>query len=126
MRLHDFLTRYRETPFEPGKADCAQFVRAWVRASTGQDFAADFQYSSLAEGQAALTAAGYIDHVDFVAAHLGEVHTAFARDGAVAVVTTDDGDALGILAGETVFALGPNGLMALPRSAMHRAFTCPK
>jgi hypothetical protein len=108
-------------PFRPGRHDCALFAAGWVKQVTGQDFARGWRstYRSLRRGQQLLEEAGFIDHVALAAAHLPEMAPAFAQVGDLAVL---DDQAFGIVAGEMIYGLKPQGLGLVPRSAMRRAF----
>lgn len=124
MRLHDYVALWRDRAFEPGSADCAQFVRGWVLARTGHDHGAGYDYRTLEDGANALIVNGHADHVALVASVLPEVHPVRAQVGDVAAVASEAGDVLGILAGEHVYVVGPRGLHSLPRRTMTRAFAC--
>jgi hypothetical protein len=108
-------------PFRPGRHDCALFAAGWVKIATGQDLARGWRstYRSLKRGQQLMQDAGFVDHVDFAAAHLSEIAPAFAQVGDLAVL---DDQAFGIVAGEMIYCLKPQGLGLVPRSAMRRAF----
>lgn len=77
------------------------------------------KYRSLKKGRELLQAAGHADHVAFAAAHLEEIHPAFAQTGDLAVI---EGQALGIVSAERVFVLRPDGLGHLSLSKAERAF----
>jgi hypothetical protein len=108
-------------PFRPGRHDCALFAAGWVKVVTGQDFGRGWRstYRSLKRGQELLTDAGFADHVALAAAHLPEIAPAFAQIGDLAVL---DDSAFGIVAGEMIYCLKPQGLGLVPRRAMRRAF----
>ena len=108
-------------PFRPGRHDCALFTAGWVKLATGQDLARGWRstYRSLKRGQQLLEDAGYTDHVAVAAAHLPEIAPAFAQVGDIAVL---DDNAFGIVAGEMIYCLKPQGLGLVPRGAMRRAF----
>jgi len=57
--------------------------------------------------------------VALAAAHLPGIAPAFAQVGDLAVL---DDRAFGIVAGETIYCLGPQGLGLVPRGQMRRAF----
>ena len=123
-RLSLLITYAAETgqkPFRPGRHDCALFAAGWVKIATGQDFARGWRstYRSLKRGQQLLEEAGFADHVALAAAHLPEIAPAFAQIGDLAVLETQ---AFGIVAGEMIYCLKPEGLGLVPRSAMRRAF----
>ena len=108
-------------PFRPGHHDCALFAAGWVKLATGQDLARGWRstYRSLRRGQQLLEEAGFADHIALAAAHLPEIPPAFAQVGDVAVLETQ---AFGIVTGEMIYCLKPQGLGLVPRSAMRRAF----
>ena len=110
-----------QKPFRPGRHDCALFAAGWVKLVTGWDLARGWRstYRSLKRGQQLLEEAGFADHVAFAASHLPEIPPAFAQVGDLAVLETQ---AFGIVAGEMIYCLRPNGLGLVPRSAMRRAF----
>ena len=108
-------------PFRPGGHDCALFAAGWVKLAKGQDLARGWRstYRSLKRGQQMLEEAGFTDHVALAAAHLPEIAPAFAQIGDLAVLETQ---AFGIVAGEMIYCLKPEGLGLIPRIAMRRAF----
>ena len=110
-----------QKPFRPGRHDCALFAAGWVKLATGQDHARGWRstYRSLKRGQQMLEEAGFTDHVALAAAHLPEIAPAFAQIGDLAVLETQ---AFGIVAGEMIYCLKPEGLGLIPRIAMRRAF----
>ena len=123
-RLSQLITyayEARARPFRPGRHDCALFAAGWVKLATGQDHARGWRstYRSLKRGQQMLEEAGFADHVALAAAHLPEIAPAFAQVGDLAVLETQ---AFGIVAGEMIYCLKPQGLGLVPRSAMRRAF----
>jgi hypothetical protein len=110
-----------QKPFRPGRHDCALFAAGWVKIATGQDFARGWRstYRSLRRGQQLLEEAGFVDHVALAATHLPEIASAFAQIGDLAVL---DDQAFGIVAGEMIYCLKPQGLGLVPRGCMRRAF----
>lgn len=107
--------------FRPGRHDCALFAAGWVKIATGQDLARGWRsrYRSLQRGEALLQEAGFADHVALAAAHLPEIAPAFAQIGDLAVL---EDNAFGIVAGEMIYCLRPDGLGLVPRGRMRRAF----
>jgi len=97
-----------QRPFRPGRHDCALFAAGWVKISTGRDLARGWRstYRSLRRGRQLMQNAGFADHVAFAEAHLPEIAP----------------QAFGIVAGEMIYCLRPEGLGLVPRSAMRRAF----
>lgn len=110
-----------QRPFRPGRHDCALFAAGWVKQVTGQDHARGWRsaYRSLKRGQELLVDASFPDHIALAAAHLPEIAPAFAQVGDIAVL---EDNAFGIVAGEMIYCLKPQGLGLVPRSGMRRAF----
>jgi hypothetical protein len=110
--------------FAYGVHDCALFAARAVQAMTGDDlhFAWAGRYTSRRGGLRVLRAAGFDDHVALVASLLPECPVLRARVGDVAVVEGDDGAALGIVIGEAIWVLRPEGLGSVPLSSASRAF----
>ena len=110
-----------QRPFRPGHHDCALFAAGWVKIATGQDHARGWRstYRSLRRGQQLLEEAGFADHVALAAAHLPEIAPAFAQVGDLAAL---DDQAFGIVAGEMIYCLKPQGLGLVPRGPRRRAF----
>lgn len=119
--LIDYAAEASQRPFRPGRHDCALFAAGWVKIATGQDFARGWRstYRSLKRGQQLLAEAGFANHVAFAAAHLPEIPPAFAQVGDIAIL---DNQAFGIVAGEMIYCLRPEGLGLVPRGQMRRAF----
>ena len=119
--LITYASEAGQRPFCPGRHDCALFVAGWVKVVTGKDFARGWRstYRSLRRGQQLLATAGFADHVAFAAVHLHEISPAFAQVGDLAVL---DDQAFGIVAGEMIYCLRPEGLGLVPRGQMRRAF----
>jgi hypothetical protein len=107
--------------FRPGRHDCALFAADWVKLATGRDLGRGWRsrYRSLKRGQLLLREAGFFDHVALAAAHLPEIAPAFAQPGDLAVL---EDNAFGIVAGEMIYCLRPDGLGLVPRGQMRRAF----
>lgn len=125
LRLVEFVAGVSRVEFKPGSHDCALFAAGGVEAITGVDLASDWRatYRTLSAGRRALLAAGFSDHVEFVARLLPEIASSMAQVGDVAVVPGEDGEfALGIVQGEGVYCLRPDGLAVVSRLQMVRAF----
>ncbi|PWE29960.1 hypothetical protein DDZ14_16085 [Maritimibacter sp. 55A14] len=123
-RLLAYVTAAAREPFVPGTHDCALFAAGAAEAQTGRDPAEGLRgtYSTLTEGLRRLGALGHADHVEMAAAHFAEVPASFAQVGDLAVVATDEGDALGVVQGEAVYVLQKSGIAMVPLTAAHRAF----
>jgi hypothetical protein len=107
QRLIAHLAEVAITPYEVGRNDCALFAARAVAAMTDVDLAAPFlgRYHTIRGGIRILRKAGYADHIDLAAAHFEEIAPAFAQAGDLAVMPGPDGDALGVVQGEYVYAL---------------------
>lgn len=125
-RLARYVTECFQRPFVPGQFDCALFVAGAVEAMTGHDPAAPFKgvYTSFEEGLTILRAAGHDDPVAMVAALFEEVHPVFAQPGDIVTVDGQAGYALGIVQGDRVYALHPDGagVGLVPRDRVLRAW----
>lgn len=123
-RLIEYLGEASRLPFVEGEHDCALFLAKGVRAMTGQDYAAPYRgrYTTTKGGIRILRKAGFDDHIALAAHHLPERPVAMARAGDGAVVPTDEGPALGIVQGEGVYVLGPDGMGVVPLTTAIRAF----
>lgn len=126
-RLTAYLADSARDGFRYGSNDCALFSAGAVRAMTGHDPAAGWRgtYTTLEGGLKRLMKAGFNDHVALVSSLFQEVAPAFAQVGDIALVDAPNGPALGIVAGETIACLAPQGLGHLPREAAVRTWTVP-
>lgn len=122
-RLTDYVVQMMRADFRPGQADCALFAAGAVKAVTGEDHARGHRgYRTIAEGMRKLRRAGFEDHVALVASILPEIAPAFAQVGDVAVIETDEGPALGVVQGEMIYCLRPDGMGLVPLLSAVRAF----
>jgi hypothetical protein len=126
-RLTAYLTQTAHEGFRYGSNDCALFAAGAVRAMTGHDPAAAWRgtYTTLEGGLKRLMKAGFDDHVALVASLFQDVAPAFAQVGDLALVDAPDGPALGIVVGDTIACMAPQGMGHLPRQAALRAWTVP-
>jgi hypothetical protein len=127
-RLSASIETKRRMPFAFGQNDCALFVADSIEAVIGVDLAAPYRgrYASAEEALQLMRAAGYADLCALVAGHLDEIPPAFARAGDVMAFPSDEtGWAIGVVNGERVTVLRPDGLGTLPRDKAARAFRCP-
>ncbi|WP_291732406.1 hypothetical protein [Leisingera sp. F5] len=125
-RLAAYVARVARLPFRPGQHDCALFAAGAVEAMTGADLAAPWRntYRRLSEGQAALQASGFEDHLALAASLFPEVPAALAQAGDLAVFPSDGrGAALGIVQGAAAYVLRPEGLALVSRLHIERAFS---
>jgi len=113
-RLATYLADLAGRRFRPGRHDCALFAAGAVEAMTGVDLAAPWRgtYRSLEQGRAALEAAGWASHQEFVAAHFAPVAPSLAQVGDLAVMPgeIEGSAALGVVQGPAVYVLTPAGL----------------
>ena len=122
--LVSYLHTARRRTFAYGEHDCTIFAADAVLAMTGRDLAAEWRgkYHSLGEGVALLRAAGHESNTALAASLFDECPVAMAQPGDIAVIATENGDALGIVQGEAIYTVGPQGLSISPLLAAHRAF----
>jgi hypothetical protein len=122
-RLTEYVVSMQGARFEPGRLDCALFAAGAVEAMTGEDHAHGLRgYRTLAGGYRKLQERGHGDHVALVASLFAEVPPSFAQAGDLAVVPGDDGPALGVIQGEHVYVMRPDGLGLVSRLSCERAF----
>ena len=122
-RLTDYVVPLMGAEFSFGQLDCALFAAGAVKAMTGKDLAWGFRsYRTLKGGLKKLKAAGYDDHIALAADKLPEIPPSFAQVGDVAVVETDEGPALGVVQGETIYVMRLDGLGLVPLTTATRAF----
>lgn len=126
--LAAYLARVAGQPFRPGAMDCALFASGAVEAMTGADLGAPWrgQYRTLSEGRAALAAAGFADHVAFVAAHFEEIAPARAQIGDLMIFPAARRPAaLGVVQGPGAYVLTAAGLAVVDRLGALRAWSVP-
>ena len=123
-RLVAYLHAARLRPFAYGRHDCCLFAADAVAAMTGVDIAAPWRgrYTTLRGGIRVLRRSGHRDHVALAAAHFAEIPPLSAQPGDLAVLATQAGPALGVVQGEAVYVLGPQGLGLVSLLRAHRAF----
>lgn len=126
-RLTAYLGKITPVAFRMGSQDCALFAAGAVEAMTGHDPAAGFRgtYTDLKTGLKRLKAAGFDSHVQIADRLFERVHPAFAQVGDLALIEVSEGYALGVVAGEMLACLNPQGLAWMPRSAAVAAWTVP-
>ncbi len=123
-RLSIYLGSVRQTPFAPGQMDCALFVAGAIEAMTGEDLSASFagNYTTLKGGFKQLKKAGFRDLVALSEAHLSEVPVSMAQVGDIALLSSEDGLAFGLVQGEHIFVRHPDGQAVLPLLSAVRVF----
>jgi len=115
-------------PFTWRENNCAFAVAEWVAAMTGVDLSVEFRgrVGSAGDAERVLAELGYGDLCSLVAAHFDEIKPVMARMGDIAALPGETaGWVVGIVLGERITVLRPDGLGTLPRSAMTRAFKVP-
>lgn len=125
IRLRAWLSSIHGRPIRPGHHDCCLFGAGAIFAQTGVDLAEGWRgrYSTFAGGRRVLRRAGYADHVDLIARHLQEAHVSTALEGDIAILPTEDGDAVGLVQGAAVYVLTPSGRLGLaPMAPVQRLF----
>jgi hypothetical protein len=122
-RLADLITARAFRPFVWGENDCLLFAFDATDALHDTTFAALHRgkYRTEREAHRRLAKAGGFAE-GLAGLGFAEVPPKLAQRGDVAVL--EGVQALGIIMGAQVFAAGPDGLTALPRADMKRAFTC--
>ncbi|OCP17370.1 MULTISPECIES: hypothetical protein [unclassified Ensifer] len=127
-RLEAAIDAVKAVPADWAKqADCGPHLtgRA-VEALTGVDVAAAFRgrYQSAAGALRVMKAAGFDNLGDLVASLLPEIHPSQAGVGDIAAIADDSpfGFALGVVDGERVFVMRPDGLGTVDLLAAQRAF----
>lgn len=126
-RLSNVIEERRRIPFSE-ENNCGLFLADCIAAMTGIDLAASLRgkFKNRAEALVLLRQAGYADLPAFLAGHLVEIHPSFARAGDVMAFPSDEtGWAGGIVNGERVTVLSPNGLGTVSRDQAMRAFRIP-
>jgi hypothetical protein len=124
LRLNNHIEEWRHKKFEWGKADCALFCLYAEKAICGSSRFDDFigKYRSAAGSVKALLKIGGGDLAASVGARLAEIETSKAQRGDVALIDTPAGDALSLVIGDKVAAMGKDGLVFLPLSAAKKAW----
>jgi len=123
-RLNDHIEEWRHKKFEWGKADCALFCLYAEKAICGSSRFDDFigKYRSAAGSAKALLKIGAGDLAASVGARLREIKVLEAQRGDVALIDTPDGDALSLVVGDKVAAMGKDGLVFLPLMSAKKAW----
>ena len=123
-RLQAHIEEWRHKKFEWGKADCALFCLYAEKAICGSSRFDDFigQYRSAAGSVKALLKIGGGDLAASVGARLREIKPSEAQRGDVALIDTPLGDALSLVVGDKVAAMGKDGLVFLPLTAAKQAW----
>lgn len=125
-RLHAWLRGINGRAIRPGQHDCCLFGAGAIEAQTGVDIAAPWRgrYTTFAGGRRILRKAGYADHIDLIAQTLPEAHVSAALPGDIAILPTEDGDAVGVVQGAAVYVLTLSGRLGFaPMTPVTHLFT---
>lgn len=133
-RLDDWRPRFEQViddmrlkPFAWRDNDCGPaLVGRSVEALTGVDIAVAYRgkYSDAASALRLVRSHGFDDLADLVASLLPEIHPSRARVGDIAAFEMDSPfrSALGVVNGERVFVLRPEGIGTMNLLQARRAF----
>lgn len=128
IRFEDTIDTIRRDPFKWGTADCLTgLVCPVLKAITGTDYFTQYagKYKTAKGAVIVMKRHGFDNLADLAASELTEVHPSkcFVGD-VVAIPVADDpfGYSLGIVNGERVFVMHPNGLGTRDLSEAARAF----
>lgn len=118
VRLQRYICTVAREAFAYGKHDCALFAAGGVEALTGEDPAADWRgrYSTELGGLRHLRKAGFTSHIDQARALFPDIPLGGAMPGDLAILP-DGGGALGIVQGEVIYVLRPEGIGLVPLEA---------
>lgn len=131
-RLAETIEARRRLPHAWGRNDCALFAADCIAAMTGTDPAASMRgrYRSASGAARMLKEGGHADLRALAASLLEEIAPAHARAGDVAAFRVGPPEdrpswALGVVTGERVTVLRPDGLGTLPLTDAAVAFRVP-
>jgi hypothetical protein len=126
--FNDVIDDMRRKPFEWHDNDCGPaLVGRVVEALTGQNFYDEYRnkYHDAESAYKVMRARGFKDLADLVASYLPEYeHPSEAKIGDIVAIKMDSQfkHALGIMNGETIIVMTPNGIGVMDRSNASRAF----
>jgi len=116
----------REQPFVWGENDCCLFAAHCVEVITGIDLSGDYRsYKTKAEALRLLKKYGGVAGIAEAIAkqhNILEILPLNAQRGDVCLFDIGRGDTLGVIAGEHIFAPGPDGLLGFPVLQAKRAW----
>ena len=124
-RLAAHIAAHARTAYRPGQHDCILFAGGARAAVRGEDLAGPFvgRYSTLEDGFKLLESLGYDDHVAAITSGLEEIPVAYAAEGDLVELEGIDGiAAMGVVAGEHIYALTPRGAGVVPLTSAKRAW----
>ena len=123
-RLHDFVDGVKRQPFDWGTHNCATFAAGAVEAMTGERLVKGYRFKTERGALSAMKRAGFDNLADMAASKLEEIHISQAQLGDIAAIPADTpfGFVLGIVNGEMILALRPDGMGLIPLFDATRAF----
>lgn len=123
-RLNDHIEEWRHKKFQWGKADCAMFCLHAEIAICGSSRFEDVvgKYRSAAGSIKVLLKIGNGQLANSIADRFDEIKVFKAQRGDLALIDTPQGDALSLVIGDKVAAMGKDGLVFLPLSAAKQAW----
>jgi hypothetical protein len=122
--LHVYVDAVKRSPFDWGAHNCATFAAGAVEAMTGENLAKGYRFKTERGALSAMMREGFNNLADMAASKLPEIHISQARIGDIAAIPTDTpfGFVLGIVNGEMILALRPDGMGLAPLLSATRAF----
>ncbi len=122
--LTSHIEEWRNKSFQWGKYDCAMFCLSAEKKMCGSSRFEDYLgiYSSASGSAKALIKLGRGKLSDSVSQRLPEISANEARRGDVGLISTPEGDALCLVVGDKVAAMGKNGLVFLAMDAVKKAW----
>lgn len=127
-RLDSIIEGHRHYPFAWGSHDCAYLAFDAVLAMTGVDLMEPYRgkYKSQEEAEVLLKSRGFVSHIDELATLVPAVSPSKLQTGDLAVIDTQltdlPGEALGIVTGSRITALGFNGVGSVSLRRAVRGF----
>lgn len=124
-RLAQHIEKWRNRKFRWGTSDCSMFVLQAEKAMCGESRFQDFvgSYSSEKGSVEALSEIGEGSLEATVDARLQSIPIKMAKRGDVALIETQDGDALSLVIGNQIAAMSKQGLVFMPLSAAKKVWS---
>lgn len=123
-KLVEHIEAWRHKKFRWGRNDCALFCLNAEKVMTGSTRFPEFinAYTSEKGSIEALEVAGFDSLESLVDARLENIKLTMAQRGDVALISTPNGDALSLVIGNQLAAMGKEGLVFLPISEAKKAW----
>lgn len=123
-KLAEHVEAWRHKKFRLGRYDCALFCLNAEKAITGSTRFPEFvnAYSSEKGSIEALAGAGFDSMESILDSRLEQIKLTMAQRGDVALISTPNGDALSLVLGNQLAAMGKDGLVFLPVSEAKKAW----